>query len=294
MYDYYRIYKSDAPWIRYLVLYLFIVETANTGINMYYIYQPLILRFGTPEATIYFPSLFPFQPFLVVAVSTPIQLFFAWRIRLFTKSDYLFVIVSLFTLTSLAGGVWTGCRIFQLKYFSEKPSLHTPALVWFLCSCVADVLITAVLVVSLYKSKTGFAQTDGIIGKIIRMAVQTGLLTAISAVGDVVTFMVIQHAAVNFLWDLALAKLYANCLLANLNARAGWKEGTSASCNRYSANSRRRTNDTFAEVSRVVPMFYNPSSGQSLEYVQDVEYGITVTRVVEMVDDQSSDLKINH
>jgi len=31
----------------------------------------------------------------------------------------------------------------------------------------------------------------------------------------------------NFIWDLALTKLYANCLLSSLNARAGIKESTS-------------------------------------------------------------------
>jgi len=46
------------------------------------------------------------------------------------------------------------------------------------------------------------------------------MITAICAVGDVAFFMALPHAALNFVWDLALAKLYTNCLMSNLNARA--------------------------------------------------------------------------
>ncbi|KAJ2920612.1 hypothetical protein H1R20_g16481, partial [Candolleomyces eurysporus] len=39
------------------------------------------------------------------------------------------------------------------------------------------------------------------------------------------------HTALNFLWDLALSKLYANCLLSTLNARMTIKESSHASLN---------------------------------------------------------------
>jgi len=39
--------------------------------------------------------------------------------------------------------------IIKVQEFSRKPELHWPALVWFISACVADVLITAVLVMVL-------------------------------------------------------------------------------------------------------------------------------------------------
>ncbi|KAL0949029.1 hypothetical protein HGRIS_009124 [Hohenbuehelia grisea] len=53
---YYQTYKRDAAWIRYFILYLFIVETANTILNITLIYEPLVTRFGKPEATTFFPT----------------------------------------------------------------------------------------------------------------------------------------------------------------------------------------------------------------------------------------------
>ncbi|KAJ7663209.1 hypothetical protein DFH06DRAFT_1324686 [Mycena polygramma] len=59
-----------------------------------------------------------------------------------------------------------------LKQFAKKPLLHTPALVWFLTSCAADVLITTSLVITLARKKTGFTATDSVVDKIIRSAIR--------------------------------------------------------------------------------------------------------------------------
>jgi len=103
-----------------------------------------------------------------VAISTPIQLFFAWRIRLLTKQNILATLITILSLVSLgtlqylcfshchahpctisAGGLWTTIQISIIKLFSRKPELHWSALVWFLSATVADVLITVTLVINL-------------------------------------------------------------------------------------------------------------------------------------------------
>ncbi|KAJ2915909.1 hypothetical protein MD484_g4531, partial [Candolleomyces efflorescens] len=194
-------------------------------------YQPLIQHFGEAEATKYFPMMFAAEPIVIVAVSTPIQIFFAWRVKLLTKSNWLAGLICFFSIISLGGGIWTTALIIKVKVFARKIELHWSALVWFLAACVADVLITVVLVVTLSRRKTGFSATDDAIEKIIRITVQTGALTALFAIGDVVFFMSMGHTALNFLWDLALSKLYANCLLSTLNARMTVKEASHGSLN---------------------------------------------------------------
>ncbi|KAF6755006.1 hypothetical protein DFP72DRAFT_356133 [Ephemerocybe angulata] len=236
-FHYYLTYKNDPRWIKALVYYLFIVESLNTACDMQMMYQPLIQHFGEEEATRYFPMMFAAEPIVIVAVSTPIQFFFAWRVRLLTKSNWLAGLICFFSVVSLGGGIWTTVLIIKLKVFARKIELHWSALVWFLAACVADILITVVLVITLSRRKTGFSATDDAIQKIIRMTVQTGALTAVFAVGDVVFFMSMGRTALNFLWDLALSKLYANCLLSTLNARANIKESTLGSNPRQAVSS---------------------------------------------------------
>lgn len=47
--------------------------------------------------------------------------------------------------------MWTMYLLIKIQLFIRKPELHTPALVWFLSACVADILITAGLVFSLVR-----------------------------------------------------------------------------------------------------------------------------------------------
>lgn len=100
-FHYYLTYKNDPRWIKALVYYLFIVESLNTACDMQMMYQPLIQHFGEEEATRYFPMMFAAEPIVIVAVSTPIQFFFAWRVRLLTKSNWLAGLICFFSVVSL-------------------------------------------------------------------------------------------------------------------------------------------------------------------------------------------------
>jgi len=293
MYHYYQFYKQDSKWIRYFILYLFFVETVNTGCDMAMMFQPLIQKFGQAEALKYFPTMFSAEPIVFVCISTPIQVFFAWRIKVLTKYNILALIITLFALVSCGGGVWTSVLLIKLKLFALKPKLHPAALVWFLSAVVADVLITATLVVSLSKRKTGFTGTDDAIQKIIRMTVQTGMLTAFCAIADVVLFMTLPHTALNFVWDISLVKIYANCLMSSLNARTGLQDLTSngTSAQRYLSSVHRQREDTFLEVNGPTHV-YELDTQKSMR--SDLEYGITVTKVVETRQDPHSANRIQY
>ncbi|KAG6828231.1 hypothetical protein H0H92_008729 [Tricholoma furcatifolium] len=89
------------------------------------------------------------------------------------------------------GGIWTTIRIAQLRLFADKPLLHTPALVWFVTASAADILITVSLVINLWQKKTGHATTDALIDRISALTIQTGLLTSLVALMDVVLFLVL-------------------------------------------------------------------------------------------------------
>lgn len=133
------------------------------------------------------------------------------------------------------GGIWLTRTIINLDRFAKKPMLHWPALTWLIASAVADITITASLcyylvrrfivlcTVHLYgrafqaRQKSGFSATDDTINKvsrpcffvnitivqllkkIIRLTVQTGLITTLFAILDVVCFLVLPVNASSFL-----------------------------------------------------------------------------------------------
>ncbi|KAJ3935872.1 MAG: hypothetical protein NXY57DRAFT_988132 [Lentinula lateritia] len=294
MHFYFQNYKADALWIKCLVAYLFVVETANTVFDMVIMYQPLITEYGTEKAVANFPTLFMTEPIVVVLVSMPIQCFFAWRISKITKSYIIPGFIVVLALTSATGGFITGIKVAILKLFIKKPELHWSALLWFLPSCVADIIITITLVRSLSKRKTGFGATNTMIDKLIKMTVQTGMITAICAIGDVACFMALPHTAINFTWDLALAKLYTNCLMSTLNARSALvnRSQTSTSGMFINVVDSASQKDTRRQTSSTMVKFANNLHG--LESGTSDAYELESAKTVEAVHDQDSSYHENH
>jgi len=218
---YFQTYKKDTPWIRYFVLYLFIVETLNTGFDIAMIYEPLITRYGTPRAVSVAPMMLSADAIVTVAISTPVQLFIAWRIWTIGKSIIITFIISFFAICSFVGGVATTVSVSLIPEYFRFGEFQWAVITWLASSAVADIVITVSLVWSL-RNKRGFTATNDIINRIIRLSVQTGAITTISAIADIAGFLVFPHTTVNFIADLPLSKLYTNSLLSTLNARVGW------------------------------------------------------------------------
>jgi len=218
---YYQNYKRDKLWLRLFVLYLFVAETASTGLSVAMIYEPLIAQFGTDKPMRLFPSLLPSQPFLEAAVFVPVQFFYAWRISVIQRSYIAPVLICLTSIASAVGAVWTGIIVHEVKEYARKPAVNNTALVWSVSAAGADIMITACLMWSLRNRRTGIKRTDDAINSIVRNSVQTGFITVVFTLLDVVLFVALSHSTLNFVFDFGLPKLYSNALISTLNARSG-------------------------------------------------------------------------
>ncbi|KAJ6577606.1 hypothetical protein B0H19DRAFT_1370757 [Mycena capillaripes] len=239
-----QIILSDRQWFRYLVLYLVIVETVDVICDAAIVYEPLIIRYATPEALSSSPLFLragrsllclwhvlfytnsppvPKDGFLTVMVSTPIQLFIAWRIQVVTSSFLLPALISILALVSFGAGIATTIIISLHPGFTSFSHLHPEVVTWLSASALCDLLLTAALVHSLWTRKTNVVANDSYINKIIRLTVQTGFITAAAAFLDMLFFLLIRNTTFNFMIDFALSKLYTNALISTLNARP-WRE----------------------------------------------------------------------
>ncbi|KAF5378237.1 hypothetical protein D9757_009155 [Collybiopsis confluens] len=239
---YYQGYKSDRSWLRYFVLYLFIVETINTGISIAMVYQPLIGQFGAlspTELNFYivdprssrrsgtagpmslFPTLLPSQPLLETAISAPVQIFYAWRIRVIMKSNWIPVLICMATMSSMAGAFWTSVSVVRARSYINHELVNHGALTWTISTVGSDMIICASLITSLVRRKSGMKNTDDAINRIVRNTLQTGAITGAFSILDIVLFVALPNSTLNFTFDFALPKLYSNALISTLNARAG-------------------------------------------------------------------------
>ncbi|KAJ7457856.1 hypothetical protein FB451DRAFT_589608 [Mycena latifolia] len=229
---YYTRYKRDRKWFRYLALYLLIAETVNTVLNIGLIYEPLIVRYATPRAVEVIPLLLRPDAAVTVAISTPVQLFIAWRVKMLTQSYFFPVVIALFSIISLGGGFSVTIMLSLHPDYASFDHFHPFAITWLSSTAACDVILSGALIYSLYTRKTGGGTTDRYVDKIIRLTVQTGSITAVTALIDLLSFLFTPGTTLLFIWAFALPKLYTNALLSTLNARP-WTDDASS---RYTVN----------------------------------------------------------
>ncbi|KAK7052465.1 MFS domain-containing protein [Favolaschia claudopus] len=239
---YFQGYKKDKTWLRLFVLYLFVVETVNTAMCMGIVYEPLVGQFGTDKPMSVFPSLLPAQPILEVAVFVPVQLFYAWRIRIIMRNYLAPAVICMSSLASMVSAIWTTVLVAQVKIYLKKPQVDTTALIWSCTAAGADIVITGSLIWSLRTRKTGIRSTDDIIERIIRNAIQTGAITVAFTLLNSTLFVGLSNSTLStfllalyptadlmmdsdFVFDFAIPKLYSNALVSTLNARTGTTDG---------------------------------------------------------------------
>jgi len=116
------------------------------------------------------------------------------------------------------GLIAAGSIVQEFRRFHEFRSV---VIVWLVLAPVTDMAISGTLVAFLRTGRTGFAATDNILSKLTRLTIQTGLITVIWTLIDLALFLAID-TNLHFIFNIPLAKLYANCMLSSLNARAHW------------------------------------------------------------------------
>ncbi|KAJ2912835.1 hypothetical protein MD484_g7580, partial [Candolleomyces efflorescens] len=188
------------------VYLIFVADLLNTAFIFAYLYRTLIKFYDQVEALSRADWIFATDPALTGLIACAVQLFFAWRIKILTKSWIFCAIIAVMALAGCVAGIWTAVEVGRTPTFTEFQNFKATVIVWLASEAVCDVLITAVLVVYLVgivpssipegstetkqrKHKTGFAGSDKVIDRIIRATVQTGLLTMIVATLDLIFFL---------------------------------------------------------------------------------------------------------
>ncbi|KAJ7200560.1 hypothetical protein GGX14DRAFT_466415 [Mycena pura] len=223
MLTYYKRYANDFVWFRYFMLYLFVVESALVIVQIGIIFQPLIIDYGALKALVFAPK----NSFLIVTVAAPVQMFAAWRMKVITESYIIPAVVSLLSLASGSSGILLFLMVLRTPQFRDFGSFTTVATLWLAGSATCDILIAGGMSYALVRpasqrSRTKARKTkagDSLVGhtnRIVCLTIETGLLTAIFALVNVMLFLVFPLTPIyrNFIAAFPLSNLYICSVLA--------------------------------------------------------------------------------
>ncbi|KAJ7326489.1 hypothetical protein DFH08DRAFT_816798 [Mycena albidolilacea] len=204
--SYYQNYKMDKIWLRAFVLYLFIVESLNTGICVAMIYEPLVQQFVLPS-----------QPFLEAAIFVPVQCFYAWRIYIIIRNRFAPALICMASLSSLIGAVWTAAIVNRVKAYEHKPQVDHTALVW---SCSAAGVFKFSIQIATHSRNLSCGHNNNRVTYLEPDSIQTGGVTVAFTILDVALFVALPNSTLSFVFDFALPKLYSNALISTFNVRS--------------------------------------------------------------------------
>ncbi|KAF8968727.1 hypothetical protein BDZ97DRAFT_1755025 [Flammula alnicola] len=257
VYLYYTSFKKDKAWIKIFVAVLFALDIFNTACGAAYLYKALIIHFNDPaylnEATWlldmgkYFSSFHReressrsvhiyIDPPITGVIVTTVQSFFAWRIYVLTKSWIFPLIIIATAITGGITAILTPMEIAKAPHILDLIKAKVLSVLWRFAKTLPLTLETC-LSVGRYphyrdsgdipsKHKTGFEGSDMLVDRIIRLTIQTGLITSVVALINLVVYLS-DTTGLHLLFNFALCKLYSNSLMSTLNSRGIWTSGPS-------------------------------------------------------------------
>ncbi|KAF6755914.1 hypothetical protein DFP72DRAFT_895576 [Ephemerocybe angulata] len=143
-------YKKDPRWMKIMVWLIFIADLLNTAFDWAYLYRSLIISYGKVE--------------VLGQADWTVQLFFAWRIKILTKSWILCGLVGVVAVLGGVSGIWTAIEVGKVPTFTEFQNFKHTVILWLAAEVFGDIVITTILVLYL----TGFSGSDLVIDRIIR------------------------------------------------------------------------------------------------------------------------------
>ncbi|KAF8182834.1 hypothetical protein K438DRAFT_1975475 [Mycena galopus ATCC 62051] len=254
VFGFYRRFSKERTGIKALVCWLLFLDLAQTAFSSHFAFEALVSRWGDPAVFVQLPWSSCSIPVLTGLISASVQIFFAWRIYALEghKNRYIFGVCGLIVILALMQGlsaVVNGVRegissqladflqlvigvkvrlsiprsTMQISWLSSRfGSLGVPyAMLLLIGSAVCDVVIAGTMIVILtkYRKMTPWKKTDTIITKLIYHTVETGAVTAIVAILDMVLFLIYPQYLFHVVPSFILGKIYSNVVLATLNAR---------------------------------------------------------------------------
>ncbi|KAJ7203953.1 hypothetical protein B0H12DRAFT_1243701 [Mycena haematopus] len=221
LYLYYQAFPNDQLANKCLVYSVYVIEFIQTMLMTYAAFATFGSGFGDLAALsdVHFEWLtVPVMSGIVAFIG---QTFYAYRLYMLSKSRWLPILIIMIALMSSIGAFMAGS--FSFNVGSNLALLHSKRnvglAVWLGGAASADIIITGALTFYLWKSNTGFRETHALIVRLIRLTIETGCVTAAVAITDFTLFFAIPDKPYFIAAGVILPKLYANTILAVLNAR---------------------------------------------------------------------------
>ncbi|PPQ73328.1 hypothetical protein CVT24_012298 [Panaeolus cyanescens] len=226
-YTYYVNFVDDHWWLKSLVAIVMLSDTAHMACIVHALYTLNITHYGDPSAVLLPPNTFFVAAVFSSFIALCVQGFFAYRIKRFSKRWTMAVICLLLVILRLIFSIIVTIKGFEMTSMIEFVRDSKSALTVMLTVSVGcDAFIAGSMCFYLGRQRNKFNKhTTKTIDKIIAWTLETGFANSIAGIVMLVFFIQFPN---KFLWVSAfvlVSRIFANSLLASLNARTILRSG---------------------------------------------------------------------
>ncbi|TFK32062.1 hypothetical protein BDQ12DRAFT_728985 [Crucibulum laeve] len=225
VYVYYLAFPRDRFLSKALVYGVYVLETLQTILIGHDAFVSFAANFGdVDELTgVHFGWLT--IPILSGLVSCCVQLFYADRLRRFSRSWTLPGIVAFIAITqcvaSIVVGIHTSDDTSATELTKRVPEVIIGSAIWNGGAALCDVIISVSMTYYLLsRSGTGLRSTQALVVRLVRLTIETGTVTATLALATLILIIADTNNGYYFLTSsVVMGKLYSNTLMVNFNLR---------------------------------------------------------------------------
>ncbi|KAJ7433131.1 hypothetical protein B0H11DRAFT_2122755 [Mycena galericulata] len=254
IYVYRACFPKDRLIMKSLVYFVFLVIIVCICLNISDMYYWFGSGFGDSARLLNLRYSSIYSPILGPLISTPVQLFFCYRIFIIKRSAWpITVLISMIAMAQCVGGLGGGILARDDKYRARGGvGIVILSYVWLVSGAVADIII-AVMMTYLVLSTAAHPSTRDVVKDVVTLIIETNSFSALVAILSLGLF--IGSGTTNYFECpiVLLPGIYANTLLATLNNRA------------ITSNKRARLNEN--RNSTLVPVESALESGSSAKQI---------------------------
>ncbi|KAJ8487279.1 hypothetical protein ONZ45_g14401 [Pleurotus djamor] len=224
MFWYHVNFPKDSVYTRIVAWFSFLLSAAFTALSAASAWSQFGVHWGDLLRGFFLidRSWAGFPPISGIIGSTT-QLFFAWRTYQLIGNPWLLGIISLLSFLQCTMTIYLDARVLAagftyLALLDAKVYLD----LWLCSSLACDLMITGSMLIILMRARSGssFKPTLTTMNKIIKFTVETGLVTSIWAIIQLILWLKSPLTGYHLFFFMNRGRLYSTWLLSTLNSRS--------------------------------------------------------------------------
>ncbi|KAF7343937.1 putative Transmembrane protein [Mycena venus] len=213
-------FPKDKRVSKAIVYIVYVLDWAQTCAATYDGFQWFVYGWGDIPTLYGVFTDFLNVPLLSSIIGSIVQIFFGWRIWAISQSRMTFVVVVLLSCLQLGAGGAAAYYLYQdASEVTRSAGLVRAVGIRLGASVAVDTVIAVSMTYFLVRSRgEALGRMHSVLTRLIRLTVETGTITALAAIMDLLFFLK-AHNALHQVTGVILCKLYSNTLLVLFNNR---------------------------------------------------------------------------